>query len=113
MNLTILPQDQIDCIVEVSDYILKHATVTVSAIRKKFDITIDEYNMIFDLCMPRIRAGSAAAYYKNKFGMLSSRVEDIVKELPECEVKDKLVTALIESSIGENNALAKEDSKEI
>jgi hypothetical protein len=113
MNLIILPQDQIDRIVEVSDFILKHSNTTVGAIRKKFDLTIDEYNMIFDLCMPRIRAGSAAAYYKNKFGMLSSRVEDIVKELPEGEVKDKLIAALIESSIGENNTLAKEDSKEI
>lgn len=50
MSLTILPADEIDYIVTVSDFILKFPNLSVGDIKKKFRLTSEEYEMIFDLC---------------------------------------------------------------
>ena len=56
--MVVLPQDQIDAMVEIMECILKtdgSSRVTVGDIKRKYKITEDEYQMIYDLCMPILR----------------------------------------------------------
>ena len=50
MSLTILPADEIDYIITISEFILKFPNLSVGDIKKKFRLTSEEYEMIFDLC---------------------------------------------------------------
>lgn len=72
MDLKVLPQDQIDYIVMVMDYVLKHnggerdkkakiLQVTVGDIKSQFGLNEQQYQMIYDLCMPVFRKKSYAS----------------------------------------------------
>lgn len=109
MNITILSEDEITQIVTVSDYILKHPSITVADIRRRFRLTTEEYNMIFDICMPRVRAGSAALYWKTKYNMVTTRLDKILEGVTNNKLKDEIIAALEECEIGVNNELAKQE----
>lgn len=79
---TVLPPDQIDEMVEVQDYILEHQTydISVAQIRKLFGLTSEEYNMIYDLLMPRVRSKNANEYWKSKSQYLHSHTADRIRK---------------------------------
>lgn len=73
--MTVLTQEEIDHIVIIQDYIMKHENQkSVADIRKKYHLTRKEYNMIFDLCMPKFR-NNLADKYQAMFFSLKSKVE--------------------------------------
>lgn len=109
MSLTILPADEIDCIVTVSDFILKFPNMSVGDIKKKFRLTSEEYDMIFELCMPRIRAGSAAAYWRTKHHMLAARVKRVIDRAGPSKLKSDILGALREP---EDEEVMEEELKE-
>ena len=96
MNITILPQEDVEKIVMAADYIMAHQSMAVGVIKKNLDLTTEEYDMIFELCMPRIRAGSAAAYWRTKHHMLASRIKRIVDQADSCVLKRDILKALKE-----------------
>ena len=109
MSLTILPADEIDYIVTVSDFILKFPNLSVGDIKKKFRLTSEEYEMIFELCMPRIRAGSAAAYWRTKHHMLAARVKRVIDQAGSSKLKSDILGALREP---EDEEVMEEELKE-
>ena len=50
MSLMILPADEIDYIITVSDFILKFPNLSVGDIKKTFRLTSEEYETILNLC---------------------------------------------------------------
>lgn len=73
--MTVLDQEEIDHIVIIQDYIMKHENQkSVADIRKKYHLTREEYDMIFDLCMPKFR-NNLADKYRAMFFSLKSKVE--------------------------------------
>lgn len=53
--MTVLNKSETDKINEVVDYILTHYNTTVGAVKRKFNLTKDEYEMISELMMPALR----------------------------------------------------------
>ena len=79
-NMTILSEEQIAKMVEVSDFLLKHpSNITVADIRKKFKLSRDEYNMIYDLTMPLFRKQSSTSYWRTKYTMLKEAISTQIK----------------------------------
>lgn len=78
----VLPQDQIDEMVEVQAYIKKHQTydVSVAEIRKLFGITSKEYEMVFDLTMELIRDENSNEYWKSKAQYIYSHTADRIRK---------------------------------
>ena len=87
MNMIVLPQAQIDEMTEVMDYILAHPSDTVIAIKNHFGLTNDEYNMVYDLCMPSVRKGNKVAYWKNKYASVMNFLKEQIRYV--FETKDK------------------------
>ena len=79
MNMQVIPQAQIDEMVEVMDYILAHPSISVADIKKHFELTAEEYNMIFDLCMPSIRKGNKTAYWKNRYSSVMNFLKEQIR----------------------------------
>lgn len=52
--MTILSLDECRKVNEVVDYILTHYSASIGNIKKKFDLTTEEYDMISELMMPAI-----------------------------------------------------------
>ena len=73
--MTVLTQEEIDRITIIQDYIMRHENQkSVADIREKFHLTREEYDMIFDLCMPKFR-NNLADKYRAMFFSLKSKVE--------------------------------------
>ena len=53
--MTVLNKSETDKINEVVDYILTHYNTSVGAVKRKFNLTKDEYEMISELMMPALR----------------------------------------------------------
>lgn len=99
--------------VKVMDYILKHPNVTVADIRERFSISSDEYNMIFDLCMPVIRNKNAKMFWRQKYTMLRDAVsERIRQEEKKSKLSDDIWDILENYGIGKNNITAKSELEE-
>ena len=107
MSLTILPADEIDYIVTVSDFILKFPNLSVGDIKKKFRLTSEEYEMIFDLCMPRVRSGSAAAYWRTKYHMLVASLKRVLGPAKSCALKNDILYTIQECEASDSNELVK------
>ena len=90
--MIILPSDQIERMNLVTEYILKHPTVSVYDIRRKFSLTKDEYEMIFELCMPYIRGGNSSSYWKLKYVTLKNALYDRIRNETVKGPKNKLAT---------------------
>lgn len=87
MNMIIIPQAQIDDMTEVMDYILAHPSFTVLDIKNHFNLTNDEYNMVYDFCMPSVRKGNKVAYWKNKYASVMNFLKEQIRYV--FETKDK------------------------
>ena len=109
INLRILTPDEIDRIVEVEDFILKFPSMSVRDIKKKFHLSSEEYDMIFELCMPRIRSGSAAMYWRTKYHMLTAKLKRVLGPAESCALKNDILYTIRECEASDNNELAKGD----
>lgn len=79
VKMTILPPEQIADMVRVSDFMLAHPNVIVADIRKRFKLSREAYNMIFDLTMPLFRKQSDSSYWRSKYSMQREGVKNLIK----------------------------------
>lgn len=79
--MTILSGVDQDKIIEVSDYLANLAdyNVTVADIKKKFGLTNEEYNMIYDLTMPAIRRSNGEKFYKFCFRNIEKEIDQVIR----------------------------------
>lgn len=112
--MIVLPQEQIDVMVQAMDYILKSKQTSVAEIREHFHLSVEEYSMIFDLCMPVIRKGSRTEYWKNKYVALKQAICDRIRKepIPMSKLGIDIYEIAEDSKIGEHNQLAQEELKE-
>ena len=85
--MTVLSSDQIMVMQLVMDDILRHQSITVEDIKKKYHLTGPEYEMIFDLCMPNIRLNAIESYTKSADAALKKEIRKIIrmKEITDSE----------------------------
>lgn len=107
MDMIVLPGDQLDKMVDVIECILSPKGMNVAAIKKKFNLTSEEYEMIFDLAMPRIRHNNGNEFWKNNYLALRNQ---IYERLREEEYGNKLATDI--SAILQNNQIGRKRRKE-
>ena len=74
--MTILSGDERDKIVQVIEFLARHKSrYSVADIKKKFNLTSEEYEMCMDLAMPSIRFSNSARFYIQAFRHLSWQIE--------------------------------------
>lgn len=79
--MIVLPQDQIDKMKEIMDYLFKYQALTsVASIKKKFNLTNEEYDMIYDLCMPLIRESGVKKYWAVKYKSFMEELKRLIKQ---------------------------------
>ena len=105
-GLIVGPPDQIAFINKVQDYIINHPGVTVGSIKQRFNLTEDEYQMIYDYCMPCIRKRNTERYWIGRYKSVFTAFEELItltkhngdksvsismleKALKKCEVSTK------------------------
>lgn len=78
--MIVLPQDQIDKMKEIMDYLFKYqALTTVSEVKRRFNLTNEEYEMIYDLCMPLIRENGVKKYWAIKYQSFVQELKRLIK----------------------------------
>ena len=77
-TIIVLPQFQIDGMLEIMDYILSHPAATVEKVKIKFNLNEDEYHMIYDLCMPQERNRCNERYWITKYKGLLCALDEAV-----------------------------------
>ena len=78
--MIVLPQDQIDRMKEIMDYLLKYQTgITVGEVKRKYNLTSEEYEMIYDLCMPLIRESGVKKYWAIKYQSFIRELKVLIK----------------------------------
>lgn len=79
--MIVLPQDQIDKMKEIMDYLFKYqALVSVASVKQKFNLTNEEYDMIYDLCMPLIRESGVKKYWAVKYKSFMEELKRLIKQ---------------------------------
>ena len=74
--MTVLTGDERDRVVQIIEYITKYKTsATVGDIKKKFNLTKEEYDMCMDLAMPSIRHSNTARFFIQAFRHLTWQIE--------------------------------------
>lgn len=76
MSLTIIPGDQLDQITLIMDDILANQGRSVKYFKDKYNLSMEEYDMIYELCMPKVRKKLPGDYYRVQYC-------DLVKSLRE------------------------------
>ena len=76
--MTIIPRWQIDEMVPVMDTILKYPTKTIGEIRKEFNLTSEEFDMIYELCMPLVRENNVKKYWAVKYKHVSKKIKNLL-----------------------------------
>lgn len=75
--MTILPQDQIDVMVQLFDVLLRNELAgkkTVGELKEKYNLTSEEFDMIYDLAMPFIRKQNERSMWKTRASSFKNRV---------------------------------------
>lgn len=75
--MIVLPQDQIDTMVKVLDVILHNelaGKLTVEDMKAKYNLTPEEYDMIYDLAMPFIRKQNEKGLWKTRAHSFKNRI---------------------------------------
>ena len=79
--MIVLPQDQIDHMKEIMDFLLKNPTgFSVYEIKRMFNLTNDEYEMVYDLCMPLIREKTVKQYWAIKYKHFIEELKRLIKQ---------------------------------
>ena len=111
-TIIVLPQFQIDGMVEIMDYIMTHPGASVERIKTKFNLNENEYHMIYDLCMPHIRHGNTAKYWIVHFKGVCCALEEAIGYAKEKKLKvvpvSRLEDILKRHGIGAGNKENKE-----
>lgn len=119
-TIIVLPQFQIDGMVEVMDDILAHPYKhTVDQIKQKYDLNEDEYHMIYDFCMPHERHRSKERYWITRYKTVTGSIQrflDTAKEQQHRMVRIEDIEKIFHKlGVGEKNEFRKdmEDPDEI
>ena len=111
-TIIVLPKFQIDGMVEIMDFILTHPyKYTVDDIKRKFDLNEEEYQMIYEFCMPHERHRANERFWVSRYkGLVTSlnlwlsMLKDTKrKTLPVADAAKKLEDILSRHSIGKQN----------
>lgn len=74
--MTVLTGDERDRVVQIIEYITRYKTsATVGDIKKKFNLTKEEYDMCMDLAMPSIRHSNTSRFFIQAFRHLTWQIE--------------------------------------
>lgn len=121
--MTVLTGDERDRVVQIIEYITKYKTsATVGDIKKKFNLTKEEYDMCMDLAMPSIRHSNTSRFFIQAFRHITWQIETYLLKLKRMdagkekkpdlpELYDKTVKRMKE--IWEEAEFRWENSKEI
>ena len=94
------------------DYILSHPMATVGKIKDKFDLNEEEYQMIYDFCMPHERVRNNERFWITKYKGIMSAIElkiGLAKSKKRKTIKIEELEALVKKhGIGNKNELNKE-----
>ena len=111
--MVILSADQTDRMVKVMDYIFKHSSdyrISVYQIRNKFHLTQDEYNMIFDLCMPFLRHDSIVSYWRIRYKFVINNLKRLLaSDVKLKDYKEALESIIERSKTSDMNNVANMD----
>ena len=96
--MTILSPDEITVLTSVIDFILNHGMVSVADIKRRFNLTNEEYEMAMDLSMPFIRSRNGNRYWQNNFLTIKHKLNylyDKYKNSSSCRVIIKEIEAIL------------------
>lgn len=102
--MVILPQDQIDSMVKIMDYMFKYPRVSVYDVKQRFSLDDYEYEMIFDLTMPLIREANIKKYWYTKYRGLVRKIEEFERDsdLSDKDFKKEVIKLINEKSYAED-----------
>jgi len=106
--MIVLPQDQIDRMVEIMDMLLKYPLMTVEDIKKRYKLSSEEYEMIFDLCMPLIRETNVKKYWTLKYQAFIRELKALIfqrKYMTDIQFYKELRKLVYARSYGEHDML--------
>lgn len=103
MQMVVLPQDQIDKMVEIMDTILKNPRMTIGEIKTEFNLDSNEYEMIYSLCMPLIREANVKQYWAVKSHYYVRKMKELVirKDLDDIEFRKRIRKLAFDKSTAE------------
>lgn len=79
--MTVLTQDEIDHLTEMMDDLFKQQyVITVAQFKSKWKLSSEEYNMIYDLCMPLIREANIKKYWAVKYKSFVEELKRLIKK---------------------------------
>lgn len=112
MSITILPKDQVRKVKKIMDDLLKHTTgKTVADFKAQYNLTKEEYDMIYEFTMPLIRETNVKRYWVAKYEWLKKHLEELTegKELAHTAkwILDLTPEDLKDMSINKTNKLQK------
>ena len=106
-DFVLINQAQIDDMAVIMDYILTHPGDTVGHIKRKFNLNEDQYQMIFEFCMPHVRNRTNERYWIYKYKSVYSALQELYGKIKNDNRKtvpiDKIEDILQKNSIGANN----------
>ena len=90
--MTVLPKDQIDKMAQVMDDILKYPNLSIGELRKRYNLTVEEFDMIYDLCMPLIRETNVKRYWAVKAHYYIRKMKEYLarKDLNDAEFRKRI-----------------------
>ena len=81
MNLPKLTGEQIDYMTEVFEEILNNNfNGTVADIKKKYNLSAEEYNMLMDLTMPFIRKKNVNGFWQKRYYAFRTRLAAYIRK---------------------------------
>ena len=79
--MIVLPQDEIDHLKELMDDLLKQQySMSVGDFKRRWKLSSEEYEMIYDLCMPLIREANVKKYWAIKYQSMIRSLKAIFKQ---------------------------------
>lgn len=101
--MTVLQNDEVEKLCEVTDYILTNTKATVNKVEEKFHLENDEYNMIMSISMPFLREANAKKYWYAKYYSLCRRISEFgkMKKLSDAEFKKEVLKIINDKSYNE------------
>ena len=101
--MTIIPQDQIDKMVEVMDVILKYPYMTVGDIKKRFNLTSQEYEMIYGLVMPLVREANVKKYWAIKYKYIERKLRELLanENISNAQLRERVKALVFDPSTAE------------
>ena len=101
--MTIIPQDQIDRMVEVMDVILKYPYMTVGDIKRRFNLSSEEYEMIYDLVMPLVREANVKKYWAVKYKYIERKLKELLvnESISNAQLRERVQELVFDPSTAE------------